>query len=89
MTEYHTRSGRVLTDADNQALADEAERGYDVDPDARPGPLRAAVADLQATVEAVDGERRRLRRLLLELMEHPDVGSEARRLILRRLPPSP
>jgi len=26
-----TKSGRVLTDADVQALADEAERGYDVD----------------------------------------------------------
>jgi hypothetical protein len=30
--EYRTRSGRVLTDADVQALADEAERGYDVEP---------------------------------------------------------
>jgi type I restriction enzyme R subunit len=28
---YRTKSGRVLTDADLQALADEAERGYDVD----------------------------------------------------------
>jgi hypothetical protein len=28
--EYVTKSGRVLTDADIQELADEAERGYDV-----------------------------------------------------------
>ena len=28
---YRTKSGRILTDADIQALADEAERGYDVD----------------------------------------------------------
>lgn len=27
---YVTKSGRVLTDADIEALADEAERGYDV-----------------------------------------------------------
>lgn len=28
---YRTKSGRVLTDADIEALADEAERGYDVE----------------------------------------------------------
>lgn len=28
---YHTKAGRVLTDADIEALADEAERGYDVE----------------------------------------------------------
>jgi hypothetical protein len=27
---YHTKTGKVLTDEDIQALADEAERGYDV-----------------------------------------------------------
>ena len=27
---YRTRSGKVLTNADIEALADEAERGYDV-----------------------------------------------------------
>lgn len=30
MEEYRTKTGRVLTDADVQALADEAEHGYDV-----------------------------------------------------------
>ena len=30
MTEYRTKTGKVLTDADIEALADEAERGYDV-----------------------------------------------------------
>jgi hypothetical protein len=30
MTSYVTKSGRVLTDEDIEALADEAERGYDV-----------------------------------------------------------
>ena len=29
--EYRTKSGKVLTDADIQALADEAEEGYDVE----------------------------------------------------------
>jgi len=29
--EYRTKSGRVLTDAEIQKLADEAERGYDVE----------------------------------------------------------
>jgi CRISPR-associated endonuclease/helicase Cas3 len=28
---YRTKSGRVLTDADIEGLADEAERGYDVE----------------------------------------------------------
>ena len=28
---YRTKTGRVLTDADIEALADEAERGYDVE----------------------------------------------------------
>lgn len=28
---YTTKSGRVLTDADIEALADEAEHGYDVE----------------------------------------------------------
>jgi hypothetical protein len=28
---YKTKSGKVLTDADIEAMADEAERGYDVD----------------------------------------------------------
>lgn len=27
---YRTKTGKVLTDADLEALADEAERGYDV-----------------------------------------------------------
>jgi len=29
---FITKTGKVLTDADIQALADEAERGYDIDP---------------------------------------------------------
>jgi hypothetical protein len=28
---YRTKTGRILTDADLEALADEAERGYDVE----------------------------------------------------------
>lgn len=31
MTEFTTSSGEVLTDGDIEALADEAERGYDLD----------------------------------------------------------
>jgi hypothetical protein len=31
-----TESGKELTDDDIQALADEAERGYDINPEARP-----------------------------------------------------
>lgn len=33
--EYRTESGRVLSDRDIEALSDEAERGYDVDPTER------------------------------------------------------
>jgi hypothetical protein len=31
MTEFTTASGEILTDEDIEALADEAERGYDLD----------------------------------------------------------
>lgn len=31
MTKFRTASGEVLTDEDIEALADEAERGYDLD----------------------------------------------------------
>lgn len=31
MTEYRTKTGKVLTDEDIQKLADEAEAGYDVE----------------------------------------------------------
>ena len=42
---YRTKTGRVLTDADIQALADEAERGYDVEHLAkRPGRPRMGSA---------------------------------------------
>jgi hypothetical protein len=30
VTEYRTKTGRVLTDADIERLAEEAEQGYDV-----------------------------------------------------------
>lgn len=32
MAEYRTRTGKVLTEADLDALAEEAERGYEIDP---------------------------------------------------------
>jgi predicted HicB family RNase H-like nuclease len=42
---YRTKTGRVLTDADIEALADEAERGYDVEQIARrPGRPRMGSA---------------------------------------------
>src|SRR5215470_11620816 len=41
---YRTKTGRVLTDADIQALADEAERGYDVEHLKRPGRPRMGSA---------------------------------------------
>ena len=42
---YRTKTGRVLTDADIEALADEAERGYDVERLAkRPGRPRIGAA---------------------------------------------
>jgi hypothetical protein len=58
MTEYRTRTGRVLTDADIQALADEAERGYDVER-LRP----RLVDDGSVTVAILDVPRAALRRL--------------------------
>ncbi|MDA8076010.1 MAG: CopG family transcriptional regulator [Actinomycetota bacterium] len=42
---YRTKTGRLLTDADVEALADEAERGYDADQLAkRPGRPRIGSA---------------------------------------------
>lgn len=40
MTEFRTKSGRVLTDEDIQALADEAEAGLDVSKLKRREPVR-------------------------------------------------
>ncbi len=42
---YRTKTGRILTDADIKGLADEAERGYDVEhPAKRPGRPRLGAA---------------------------------------------
>ncbi len=49
---YRTKSGRVLTDADVQVLADEAERGYDVEELAR-RPGRPRLGSAPATVVPV------------------------------------
>ena len=54
-TRGHTKSGRPITDADIEAMADEAEAGYDVDElIARRGKRgRPALGSAPATVESV------------------------------------
>lgn len=54
-THGHTRSGRPITDADVQRLAEEAERGYDVDVLAarRNKRGRPALGSAPASVESV------------------------------------
>jgi uncharacterized protein (DUF4415 family) len=51
----HTRSGHLITDADVQRLAEEAERGYDVDTlvARRNKRGRPALGSAPATVESV------------------------------------
>lgn len=49
---YVTKTGKVLTDADVQALADEAERGYDVSK--IKGPNRAICPECQHFFHAHD-----------------------------------
>jgi hypothetical protein len=41
---YKTKTGKVLTDSDIEALADEAERGYDIE-DLRRRPGRPSLGD--------------------------------------------
>lgn len=58
MTEYTTKTGKVLTDADIEALADEAEKGYDVShlagaPDRRP-PATPRLEPLTGSAEAAE-----------------------------------
>lgn len=48
---HHTKTGKVLTHADIEALADEAEAGYDVDPPGAPG---AVMAQLYFTWEELE-----------------------------------
>jgi predicted DNA-binding transcriptional regulator YafY len=64
MDEYVTKTGRVLTDADFEALADEAERGYDVshlDPADQvvPPPVSLTLAEGAALLLAAEAEHER------------------------------
>lgn len=78
---YRTKTGRVLTDADMEAMADEAERGYDVEAlRGRPGRPRMGSApavvvpvrlhsDLHRAVKALaEAERTSLSELVREAM---------------------
>lgn len=55
MTDFPTKSGQDLTDADLDALADEADQGYDVDRllDRRGKRGRPSLGTAAATVESV------------------------------------
>jgi len=57
---YKTKTGKVLTDADIEALADEAERGYDVDAlkSRRRGPTGAALGPSRGLGLPSPGNRR-------------------------------
>lgn len=67
-----TKTGKVLTDEDIQALADEAERGYPVIVDTTAARLLATITalvapDLVAKVEFLEAENLRLRERLAEV----------------------
>jgi len=57
---YRTKTGRTLTDADIQAMADEAERGYDV------AALKARQSRIKSGRPQTNGHVERLHRTLLE-----------------------
>ena len=57
MTTFTTASGEVLTDEDIEALADEAERGYDLD-EATKVTVGAAVSRRQGRLATRAGSRR-------------------------------
>jgi hypothetical protein len=82
----HTRSGQPITDTDVQALAAEAEAGYDVDRliERRPKRGRPALGSSPATVESVRLDPELRLELLQRARSEGTTTSEIIREALRR-----
>ncbi len=82
----HTASGRPITDAEIEALAAEAEAGYDVDEllSRRPKRGRPALGSSPASVESVRLEPELRRELLERARADGTTTSEVIRQALRR-----
>lgn len=83
----YTRSGRPITDADVEALAAEAEAGYDVDEliARRPKRGRRALGSSPASVESVRLDPELRRELIDRARADATTTSEVIREALRRL----
>lgn len=82
----HTRAGRPITDADVEALAPEAEAGYDVDEliARRPKRGRPALGSSPASVESVRLDPELRRELIDRARADATTTSEVIREALRR-----
>lgn len=82
----HTRAGRPITDADVEALAAEAEAGYDVDEliARRPKRGRPALGSSPASVESVRLDPELRRELIDRARADATTTSEVIREALRR-----
>jgi hypothetical protein len=82
----HTRSGRPITDTDVEALAAEAEAGYDVDEliARRPKRGRPALGSSPASVESVRLDPELRRELIDRARADATTTSEVIREALRR-----
>ena len=82
----HTRSGRPITDTDVEALAAEAEAGYDVDEliARRPKRGRPALGSSPASVESVRLDPELRRELIDRARSDATTTSEVIREALRR-----
>jgi hypothetical protein len=82
----HTRSGRPITDTDVEALAAEAEAGYDVDEliARRPKRGRPALGSAPASVESVRLDPELRRELIDRARADETTTSEVIREALRR-----
>jgi len=82
----HTRGGRPITDADVEALAVEAEAGYDVDEliARRPKRGRPALGSAPASVESVRLDPELRRELIDRARADATTTSEVIREALRR-----
>lgn len=82
----HTRGGRAITEADVERLANEAERGYDVDKllKRRAQPGRPLLGSAPASVESVRLDPELRDQLLARAESEGTTTSEVIRRALRR-----
>ena len=82
MNHGHRKDGTPITDADVEAMADEAEQGYDVDPLLRRRGGRPPLGSAAASVESVRLDPELKRALLVRAaQEHVSVSEVIRRAI--------